>query len=82
MNYTILGIYLKNRNANANEIQKLLTEYGCHIKTRLGLHSVDSSTCSPNGLILLELFGDPSKLQSLEDSLKKIQGVEVQKMAF
>lgn len=82
MAYQILGVYLQNRVAEAKEVQQLLTDYGCSIKTRLGLHPVDRQSCSVNGLILLEMFGDSSKIKELETSLKALEGVSVQKMVF
>ena len=63
-------------------MQKLLTEYGCNIKTRLGLHRVDENVCSPRGLILLEMFGDLTVCRELKAKLGKFEGVEVQGMAF
>ncbi len=35
---TIMGIKLDNRTQTAIEFQQILTNYGCSIKTRLGLH--------------------------------------------
>jgi hypothetical protein len=80
--FKILGLFVKDRLDEATDIQKILTKYGCNIKTRLGLHNVDPKVCSPNGLILLELFGDDKECQALEKELKNIKGLEVQKMVF
>ena len=33
---TILGIQVTNRLEKAQDVQHVLTEYGCNIKTRLG----------------------------------------------
>ncbi len=78
----VLGIMVTNRVENASQIQKVLTECGCNIKTRLGLHEVDSTLCSPNGLILLELFGDEASYAAVEGRLREIKGLQVQKMVF
>ena len=80
--YTILGIYLSNRVNNAHEVQKVLTNFGCHIKTRLGLHPVSEEKCASFGLILLEIVGDQAEIQKFEAELKTIHGVEVKKMEF
>ena len=83
MNETrILGICISNRVKNAIPIQDLLTKYGCSIKTRLGLHEASDNTCSPTGLIIIELTGDLNEQMKLENELLKINGVEVQKMVF
>lgn len=78
---TILGIRLDNRANTAMEFQKILTAYGCIIKTRLGLHDVSENKCAPNGLIVLEVLdGDEAML--FEQELLKIEGLELQKMKF
>jgi hypothetical protein len=79
---TVLGIMITNRIENAPQVQKTFTEFGCNIKTRLGLHEVDEKSCSTSGLILLELFGDDSSNDELEKKLRAIKGIQVQKMLF
>lgn len=78
----ILGINLKNRLHDAPEVQKLLTEYGCTIKTRLGLHEVDEKSCSSAGLLLLELVGEEARCRELIEKLSRFAGLELQQMAF
>ena len=78
----VLGLLVTNRVVNATEVQKVLTECGCSIKTRIGLHEVDNNICSPAGLILLELFGDDKAYDEVEGKLKDIKGLQVQKMVF
>ena len=56
MKKVILGVKVTDRLKNGAVVQKTLAEHGCNIKTRLGLHDVDEKTCSPGGLLLLELF--------------------------
>jgi hypothetical protein len=81
-NKTVLGILINNRVKNAPEVQKVLTEFGCNIKTRLGLHEVNEKSCSTLGLLLLELFGDESASLELERQLRAVKGIQVQKMLF
>lgn len=78
----ILGIYIQERSKNALVVQSLLTKYGCSIKTRIGLHEVSGDYCSTAGLILLELTGDRKEMEALENELRKIDDIEVQKMNF
>ncbi len=78
----ILGIHVNQRTKEVSQIQPLFTKYGCSIKTRLGLHEVNDNICSPSGIILLELIGDVNEMNKLEDELKAIAGLDVQKMCF
>jgi hypothetical protein len=78
----ILGVNITNRTKNVLEIQKILTAYGCNIKTRLGLHEVNPEACSPSGLLLLEMIGDKKAILEMADKLSKVTGVQVKKMVF
>lgn len=78
----ILGIHLTNRMNEAPRVQQLLTDYGCNIRTRLGLHAVDESFCDSKGLLLLEMFGDNDTCQELASKLAAIEGLEVKQMEF
>lgn len=78
----ILGVLITDRQKEAGEVQKVLTKYGCTIKTRLGLHEVTDEVCSTSGLLLLELTGDVSEMDKLEKALITIDGTQTQKMIF
>ncbi|MGM0497952.1 MAG: hypothetical protein ACQESJ_08545 [Bacteroidota bacterium] len=78
----ILGVVITDRKKEAGEVQKVLTKYGCSIKTRLGLHEASNENCSNEGLILLELIGDFKEMDNLEEELQKIEGTQTQKMSF
>jgi len=78
----VLGICVTNRVEKATEVQKVLTECGCYIKTRLGLHEVNENLCAPGGLILLEVYGGDAAVADMESKLKAIKGLQVQKMEF
>jgi hypothetical protein len=80
--HVIFGIHVNDRVREVPDVQKILTQYGCQIKTRLGLHHVDDKLCSPRGLIILEMCGDEGLCNELADKLGAIEGVEVQKMVF
>ena len=81
-NRIIMGVQVTNRVKNVQTVQKILTDYGCFIKTRLGLHDVDATMCSPSGLLLLETYGDEAKIAEMESLLKGVEGLELQKMVF
>jgi ACT domain-containing protein len=78
----ILGIHVKDRVKNASEVQKLLTEHGCNIKTRIGLHEVTGKYCAGYGIILLEMIGADAETDTLFNKLNDMKGVNVQKMVF
>lgn len=78
---TIFGIRLDNRTQTAVEFQKVLTHFGCSIKTRLGLHEVANNVCAPNGLILLEIIDDAEAMKMREELLE-IPNLELQSMKF
>ena len=80
--HIILGIHVTNRLKNAVEVQKVFTEYGCNIKTRVGLHDVDANVCSPSGVVLIELFGSDDEATAMMAKLNEVEGVVVQKMVF
>lgn len=78
---TIMGIRLDKRVDTAIEFQKILTQFGCIIKTRLGLHDVSCGKCAPNGIIILEVIDD-EEARNFEKELCKIEGIEIQLMHF
>ena len=80
--HIILGVHVTNRLKNAVEVQKVFTEYGCNVKTRIGLHDVDANACSPSGVVLIEFFGSDDEAMAMMDKLNTIEGVQVQKMVF
>jgi hypothetical protein len=78
----ILGIHVTNRLRHAGEVQKVFTEYGCNIKTRLGLHEVADNYCAGEGVVLLELVGGPEVRRDMAAKLGAIEGIEVKEMVF
>lgn len=80
--HIILGVHITDRLHRVDAVQHLLTEHGCSIRTRLGLHEADKGFCSPNGLLLLEMNDDLQDADALAAKLNAIEGVEVKKMVF
>ena len=80
--HIIFGVHITDRTRRAAEVQQLLSEYGCYIKTRLGLHETSTNACSPNGLVLLEMLNDGSESRALFDKLSAVEGVDIQQMVF
>jgi hypothetical protein len=78
----ILGIKINDRIKEAGSVQKVLTQFGCSIKTRLGLHEVSDNHCSTNGLIILELTGPGEEQEKMKVALQAIQGITLKMMVF
>lgn len=76
----IIGIKLKDKNNNSLELQKILTEYNCEIKLRIGINN-SSFLCSSYGIILLQIDSLDSAIK-LENSLINISGIEIERMIF
>jgi metal-responsive CopG/Arc/MetJ family transcriptional regulator len=70
-----MTLILNNRVKNAIKLQDVLTESGCIIKTRLGLHEAGDA-CSNEGLIILQLAGSEEEIQALEKKLNSVDGVK------
>ena len=81
MKRIILGVNITSFATNSGEVQKVFCEYGCSIRTRLGLHDVSDNTCAPNGLIIIE-FIDEEKAEEMIQKLIALPGIEVKKMVF
>jgi hypothetical protein len=80
--HVILGIHITDRVRHAGEVQKVFTEYGCNIKTRLGLHEVADNYCAGEGVVLLELIGGKEIRTGMVGKLKGIEGIDVKEMVF
>ncbi len=76
MNREVLLLLVDHRRKVAPDVQKILTDYGCYIKTRLGLHDSVLNQCSETGLIFLELAGDKDKHIELLNEVNQIGGVD------
>jgi hypothetical protein len=75
---TILLILIGKRKQAAVQVQKVLTGWGCMIKTRLGIHTGVLDNCTDDGLVILELVGEREKMDELARKLSLIKDVAVQ----
>jgi hypothetical protein len=78
----VLGIQVTNRVEEIPTVQKILTDYGCNIRTRLGLHEVSEKMCSTLGLLILDTCGEEDEIFTMEKKLKNVKGLIVKKMIF
>ncbi len=75
MTKTVLLVLIGNRKESAVEVQKVLTAWGCLIKTRLGIHDGILDNCSDAGLLILELYGTQEQKDEVARKIGLIQGV-------
>ena len=75
--YNLMGIVIGDRRKFAPEVQKVLTEFGCIIKMRIGLHEGIENSCSNEGFIILNLVDDDKKIDGFIKKLKNIESVRV-----
>ncbi len=80
MKHTIFGVHVNQRVENVPAVQTILSKYGCNIRTRLGIHDADSTSCSPDGLLLVDVFG--AETEDFYRELQSLKGVDVQRMDF
>ena len=76
MKRTVLLILVSNRKESAEMVQKILTGWGCYVKTRLGIHDGVLDNCSDSGLIFLELTGETEKQEEIVRKLNLVKGVD------
>lgn len=78
----IMAILQEKREETAVKVQDVLTKYGCYIRVRLGLHDAALDSCSPTGLILLQLCGGDVPANELKSELETIPTVKVKYMTL
>ena len=74
MSKTILLILIGKRKDSALEVQKILTAWGCLIKTRLSIHDGILDNCSDAGLVILELYGTKDQKDEVSRKISLIKG--------
>ena len=78
MDKTVLLILIKDRKGSAVTVQKILTDWGCTIKTRLGIHDGTLDNCTNSGLVILEIVGDKAKNEEITRKLNLVKDVKAQ----
>jgi hypothetical protein len=80
--HIIVAVHITDRVQHAGELQKVLSEFGCYIKTRIGLHEASEEYCSSNGIIILEMLSNEPKADEMIKKISAIEGLECQKIVF
>lgn len=76
----VLCILVERDPSVIGSVQRMLTAFGCNIRTRLGVN--ESFFGEPAGLIILELTGDAEQRLLLENDLRTLGGVHVKAITF
>ena len=80
--HRIVAVHITDRVREAPTVQQVLTNNGHLIKTRLGLHEVETDVEGINGLLLMETVGAEAEVAAMMSQLSAIDGVEVKSMVF
>jgi len=76
----IFGLLVEKDHDLVIALQKLLTAYGCVIRSRLGVNEMFFG--KPAGLIILEIFGDKEQIIILEKDLRSLKNLHFRKIVF
>ena len=79
-NASVIGVLVERDTDTVKEVQKILTSYGCCIRTRLGVNEMFYG--KPAGLIILELKGDTKQRYLLAKDLRLLKNVHVRALVF
>lgn len=82
MKREIVAIIVDHRNDTAVNVQKVLTGWGCMIKTRLGLHEGVLDNCTQTGLIILEMIGESEKIDEFVRKVTLVKGANAKRMTL
>ena len=72
----IIGISVENRKEDSLKLHEILTEYGCLIRTRIGLHEMGEYKCLNYGIVLIEVV---DRINEIYDELSKHWNVQIMK---
>jgi len=75
MDYQLVAVKIGSREATATAVQKILTDFGCNIKVRLGLHDIPENACSPSGLVILQTSAEDGELSEFISRLNALEDV-------
>ena len=78
----VVALLISTRNETAVNVQKILTAWGCMIKTRLGIHDGVLDKCSQTGLVLLEMIGEDAKIDEFVRKLNLVKGASAKRITL
>ncbi|MCL2040466.1 MAG: hypothetical protein FWG84_00310 [Bacteroidales bacterium] len=78
----ILALLIRDRVKEAGSVQSIIGRYASVVRSRLGFHELTEASCSRVGIIILQLSGDISLQQQLEEELQQVRGIEIKRISF
>jgi hypothetical protein len=75
MVYKVVLVKIDHRSSEATKVQEILTQFGCSIKVRLGLHEVSKEFCANDGLVILEVEGEKAEIEKMLAALNAVDYV-------
>ncbi len=78
--YYIIGLRLNHRIANAVKLQQALTDYGCNIRLRVGLHETGEEFCADDGVLMLQVCGEKQVVDKMLTAFNQLDGVTAKLM--
>lgn len=78
----VIGVCITSRVKDVPVVQQILSEYGCNIRTRLGMHEVAGEYCAASGVVLLDMVGSPAEIDACQAKLTAVEGVQCQRLEF
>jgi len=78
----IVALHIAKRSLSAAKVQAILTEYGCHIKTRIGFHHTAEDSCAEDGIIILQIAGGKDVSDKLLKNLVALEGIQAKYVDF
>lgn len=75
MDCNIMIVKINERRVMSPKVQEVLSQFGCSIRVRLGLHETEN-ICSDEGVLILQLTGDRKEMLGLEKALGALEGVK------
>ena len=79
--HVVLAVHVTDRLKKVPSVQKILSQYGDVIRTRLGLHEVSKDFSAPGGILILDIVNE-AKARQLQKTLDKINGIETKLVVF
>lgn len=72
MEYNILGIFVKDPVSSVEKLQVLFSQFGCVIRTRLGLNRNNII----GSVIIIDLHGDTYQINLFLEELNNIKDID------
>jgi hypothetical protein len=71
MEFNILGILVKDHSSVGGKLQELFLDFGCIIRTRLGLNRDDAGS-----VIIMDLYGNQDQINLFLKKLGNMREIE------